>query len=89
MSKEISRRSFLKTGTVVAAGLAVAPNIIIAGEKTPKKEKKKKTAPSDKLNILGVGIGGRGAAVCATWTGNTPTTCSSATRQPRSTTTTA
>mgnify|MGYP002725463034 CR=1 FL=1 len=62
MSKEISRRSFLKTGTVVAAGLAVAPNIIIAGEKTPKKEKKKKTAPSDKLNILGVGIGGRGAA---------------------------
>ena len=62
MSKEITRRSFLKTGTAVAAGLAVAPNIIIAGEKTPKKEKKKKVAPSDKLNILGVGIGGRGAA---------------------------
>ena len=35
MSKEITRRSFLKTGTAVAAGLAVAPNIIIAGEKTP------------------------------------------------------
>ena len=62
MSKEMSRRSFLKTGTAVAAGIAVAPNIIIAGEKTPKKEKKKKVAPSDKLNILGVGIGGRGAA---------------------------
>ena len=45
MSKEISRRSFLKTGTVVAAGLAVAPNIIIAGEKTPKKEKKKYIPP--------------------------------------------
>ena len=44
MSKEITRRSFLKTGTAVAAGLAVAPNIIIAGEKTPKKEKKKKVA---------------------------------------------
>ena len=41
MSKEMSRRSFLKTGTAVAAGIAVAPNIIIAGEKTPKKEKKK------------------------------------------------
>ena len=42
MSKEMSRRSFLKTGTAVAAGIAVAPNIIIAGEKTPKKEKKKR-----------------------------------------------
>lgn len=62
MSKEMSRRSFLKTGTAVAAGIAVAPNIIIAGEKTPKKEKKKKVAANDKLNILGVGIGGRGAA---------------------------
>ena len=55
----MSRRSFLKTGTAVAAGIAVAPNIIIAGEKTPKKEKKKKVATNDKLNILGVGIGGR------------------------------
>ena len=62
MSKEISRRAFLKTGTAAAVGLAMAPNIIIAGEKTPKKDKKKKLAPSDKLNILGVGIGGRGAA---------------------------
>ena len=58
----MSRRSLLKTGTAVAAGIAVAPNIIIAGEKTPKKEKKKKVAANDKLNILGVGIGGRGAA---------------------------
>ena len=64
MSKEMSRRSFLKTGTAVAAGLAVAPNIIIAGEKSPepKKKDKKKVAANDKLNILGVGIGGRGAA---------------------------
>ncbi|MBQ5410999.1 MAG: Gfo/Idh/MocA family oxidoreductase, partial [Bacteroidales bacterium] len=63
MSKEMSRRSFLKTGTAVAAGLAVAPNIIIAGEPSSrKKDKKKKVAANDKLNILGVGIGGRGAA---------------------------
>ncbi|MBQ9819890.1 MAG: Gfo/Idh/MocA family oxidoreductase, partial [Bacteroidales bacterium] len=61
MDKEITRRSFLKTGTAAAVGLAVAPNVIIAGEKTPKK-KKKTTPASDKLNILGVGIGGRGAA---------------------------
>ena len=62
MSKEISRRSFLKTGTAAAIGLTVAPNIIIAGEKTPKKKKKAAVAPGDRLNILGVGIGGRGAA---------------------------
>ena len=40
MSKEISRRSFIKTGTAAAVGLAMAPNVIIAGEKTPKKKKK-------------------------------------------------
>ena len=61
MSNDMSRRSFLKKGTAVAAGLAVAPGIIIAGE--PKSDKKKKkVAPIDKINILGVGIGGRGAA---------------------------
>ena len=61
MSKEISRRNFLKTGSAVAAGMVVAPNIIIAGETPRKKEKKKKVSPNDKLNILGVDIGGRGA----------------------------
>ena len=61
MAKEISRRTFLKTGTAAAIGLSMAPNIIVAGEKTPKK-KKTKVASGDKLNILGVGIGGRGAA---------------------------
>lgn len=57
----MNRRSFLKAGTAVAAGLAVAPNIIIAGEKTTTPSPKK-VSPNDKLNILGVGIGGRGAA---------------------------
>lgn len=60
MSKEITRRSFLKTGTAVAAGLAVAPNVIIAGEKKPRKSKKDEEPR--KLKILGVGIGGRGAS---------------------------
>ena len=62
MSNDISRRSFLKKGTAMAAGLAVAPNIIIAGATPKDNKKKKKVAPIDKLNILGVGIGGRGAA---------------------------
>ncbi|MBR4755857.1 MAG: twin-arginine translocation signal domain-containing protein, partial [Bacteroidales bacterium] len=62
MNEDISRRSFLKKGTAMAAGLAVAPGIIIAGEAPKDNKKKKKVAPIDKLNILGVGIGGRGSA---------------------------
>jgi len=56
MSNEISRRSFLKTGTAAAIGLSVAPSDVFA------KAKKKPVAPSDKLNIIGVGVGGRGAS---------------------------
>jgi len=57
MSNEMSRRSFLKTGAVATAGLAAAPEMVFG-----KNEKKKKVAPSDKVNILGVGIGGRGSS---------------------------
>ena len=59
MGKEISRRSFLKTGTAAAIGLSVAPEMLA-------KKKKKDAAPlpmDRKLKILGVGVGGRGAAV--------------------------
>ncbi len=56
MSNEISRRTFIKTGTAAAIGLSVAADKVMA------KAKKTKVAPSDKLNIIGVGIGGRGAA---------------------------
>lgn len=59
MSKEISRRDFLKTGAVAAAGMAAAPYTVLGANK---KEKAKKPAPSDRLNIIGVGIGGRGAS---------------------------
>ena len=55
MAKEISRRNFLKTGAAAALGLAVVPSTVLG-------KKFGYTAPSDKLNILGVGIGGRGAA---------------------------
>ena len=59
MSKEISRRSFLKTGTAAAVGLSMAPGMFAA----PASKKKAAPAPMDrKLKILGVGIGGRGAA---------------------------
>ena len=59
MSKEISRRSFLKAGTAAAVGLSMAPGMFAA----PASKKKAAPAPMDrKLKILGVGIGGRGAA---------------------------
>lgn len=53
---QISRRQFLKTGATAAIGLAVVPNTVLGQTHGHK-------APSDKLNILGVGIGGRGASV--------------------------
>ena len=56
--KELSRREFLKTGTVAAAGMAAAPSALFGA---PKKEKKK-VAPSDRLNIAAVGVGGMGNA---------------------------
>ena len=56
MSNEMSRRSFLKAGTAAAIGLTLATDNMFA------KAKKKTVAPSDKLNIIGVGIGGRGAS---------------------------
>ena len=62
MSYDMSRRSFLKKVTAVAASLAVAPGIMMAGEAPKTDKKKKKVTPPEKLKILGVGIGGRGAA---------------------------
>ena len=50
MAKEMSRRNFLKTGAAAALGLAVVPSTVLG-------KKFGYTAPSDKLNILGVGIG--------------------------------
>jgi len=56
MSNEISRRKFLKQGSAAAISLAVVPNVVLG-------KKFGHVAPSDKLNVLGVGIGGRGAGV--------------------------
>ena len=59
MSKEISRRAFLKTGTAAAEGLSVAPEML-----AKKKKKEEAPAPLDrKLKNLAVGDGGRGAGV--------------------------
>lgn len=50
--KNMSRRSFLETSGVVAAGFTMLPSSVISGLG--------KRAPSDKLNIAVVGIGGMG-----------------------------
>lgn len=56
MSSEISRRKFLRTGTKAALGLAIVPGSVLG-------KSHGYVAPSDKLNILGVGVGGRGFSV--------------------------
>ena len=53
-SEEISRRSFLGKTATAAAGITILPSNVIAGLGHK--------APSDKLNIVGVGVGGMGFA---------------------------
>ncbi len=55
MSSKISRRRFLETGAIAAAGLTVVPSKVLGKSMGYQ-------APSDKLNIAGVGIGGMGNA---------------------------
>lgn len=56
MASDISRRKFLRTGAKAALGLTIIPNTVLG-------KSFGHVAPSDKLNILGIGVGGRGAAV--------------------------
>jgi len=52
---KVSRRSFIATSAAATAGFTILPSNVIAGMGHK--------APSDKLNIAGVGIGGRGGGV--------------------------
>lgn len=52
----ISRRKFLKSGAIAAVGLTVVPSSVLG-------KSFGHVAPSDKLNIAGVGVGGRGFSV--------------------------
>jgi len=56
MSTEMSRRKFLKVGSIAAVGLSVVPSTVLG-------KKFGHVAPSDKLNIAGIGVGGRGFSV--------------------------
>jgi len=50
--KEISRRKFLNLSAVAASSLMILPRRVLGG--------KQYVAPSDKLNIAGIGVGGQG-----------------------------
>lgn len=50
--KGFNRRDFLKTGGLLAAGLTIIPSSVVSGLGYK--------APSDKLNIAGIGVGGKG-----------------------------
>jgi hypothetical protein len=54
MSNSMTRRSFLQKSGAAALGLTVIPNIVMG------KSFSGVTAPSDKLNIAVVGVGGMG-----------------------------
>ena len=51
----ITRRSFLQRGTAAAAALTLVPNVVLG-------KAHGHIAPTDKLNIAGIGIGGMGNA---------------------------
>ena len=54
MENKLNRRSFIATSATAAAAVTILPSNVIAGMGHK--------APSDKLNIAGIGIGGMGAA---------------------------
>jgi len=51
----ISRRSFIQTGTAAAAALTIVPNSVLG-------KSHGHMSPTDKMNIVGIGVGGMGAA---------------------------
>ncbi|WP_156306789.1 Gfo/Idh/MocA family protein [Sphingobacterium endophyticum] len=52
MSKNNSRRDFIKNSTIAAAGISIVPRHVLGGTGF--------TAPSDKLVVAGIGAGGKG-----------------------------
>ena len=85
----VPRRTFLASTAVAAAGFTIVPRHVLGGQGV--------TAPSDKLNIAAVGVGGMGknnvgkcarprtSSRCATSTSSWPTPCSRSTRTRRRT----
>lgn len=53
--KNLSRRKFLKSSAVAGTGFMIVPRSVLGGRGY--------TAPSDQLNIAGIGVGGRGGGI--------------------------
>src|SRR6476469_5144684 len=49
--KDFSRRKFIRNGAIAAAGITIVPRHVLG---------RGYVAPSDKLNIAGIGAGGKG-----------------------------
>tara|TARA_Y100000994_G_scaffold85548_1_gene70699 strand:- start:17467 stop:18912 length:1446 start_codon:yes stop_codon:yes gene_type:complete len=53
-SKKNSRRDFIKHGTLAASSFFIVPRYVLVGNGF--------TSPSDKINIAGIGVGGKGTS---------------------------
>ena len=53
-SKKNSRRDFIKHGTLAASSFFIVPRYVLGGNGF--------TSPSDKINIAGIGVGGKGTS---------------------------
>ncbi len=53
--KKLTRRKFLKNSAVVGSGIMIVPRAVLGGPGY--------TAPSDQINVAGIGVGGRGSSI--------------------------
>ena len=53
-SKNNNRRDFLKKGALAASSFFIVPRYVLGGNGF--------TSPSDKINIAGIGVGGKGTS---------------------------
>lgn len=53
--KKITRRKFIQSSAVVGSGIMIVPRSVLGGPGY--------TAPSDQINVAGIGVGGRGSDI--------------------------
>ncbi|MFT5166802.1 MAG: putative dehydrogenase, partial [Saprospiraceae bacterium] len=55
LKKKLSRRKFLKNSAVLGSGIMIVPRSVLGGPGY--------IAPSDQINVAGIGVGGRGSDI--------------------------
>jgi len=63
MSKNFSRREFIQKSAIATAGVIAASSSLLASVSGTNPVKNKKAPSTKKLNVVGIGVGGRGGAV--------------------------